>query len=55
MSETDKLREIVQLQASLLEAAQRLPEGSERQNALRQIGDFQGRVEAFVRIRSRPR
>jgi hypothetical protein len=55
MSEADKLREIVQLQASLLEAAQRLPEGSERQNALRQIGGFQRRVEAFVRIRSRPR
>jgi hypothetical protein len=33
----------------LWEAAQRLPEGSDRQDALEQIGGFQRRVEAFIR------
>jgi hypothetical protein len=49
ISETDKLNEIVQLLASLWEAAQRLPEGSERQGVLRQIGGFQKRVAALIR------
>jgi hypothetical protein len=49
MAETDRLKEIVQLQARLWEAAQRLPEGSERQDVLRQIGGFQRRIAAFIR------
>jgi hypothetical protein len=49
ISETDKLNEIVQLLASLWEGAQLLPEGSERQGALRQIGGFQKRVAALIR------
>jgi len=49
ISEIDKLKETVQLLASLWEAAQRLPEGSDRQDALEQIGGFQRRVEAFIR------
>ena len=49
ISEIDKLKETVQLLASLWEAAQLLPEGSDRQDALEQIGGFQRRVEAFVR------
>ena len=34
--------------ASLWEAAQRLPEGSERQDAFRQIGSFHRRVAALI-------
>jgi hypothetical protein len=49
ISESDKLKEIVQLLVSVWEAAERLPEGSERQNALRQIGTFERRVVAFIR------
>ena len=49
ISETDKLNEIVQLLASLWEGAQRLPEGSERQGALRQVGGFQKRVAVLIR------
>jgi Mg2+ and Co2+ transporter CorA len=49
ISETDKLNEMVQLLASLYEAAQRLPDGSERQEALRQIGGFQRRTATFIR------
>jgi hypothetical protein len=48
MSETDELKDIARLLASLWETAQRLPEGLERQNAFRQIGSFQRRVAALV-------
>jgi hypothetical protein len=48
MSETDELQDMTKLLASLWEAAQRLPEGSERQDAFRQIGSFQRRVAALI-------
>ena len=44
-----KLKEIVNLQASLWEAAQRLPEGSERLDALREIDRFQTQMAVFIR------
>jgi hypothetical protein len=37
MPEADELKDMTTLLASLWEAAQRLPEGSERQDAFRQI------------------
>ena len=46
--ETDELKEMAQLLANPGEAAQRLPEGSERQDALRQIDGFHWRVAALV-------
>jgi hypothetical protein len=49
ISEIEKLKETVRLLAGLWEAAQRLPEGLDRQDALDQIGGFQRRVEAFIR------
>ena len=49
--EIEKLKEIVQLQASLWHAAQRLPAGAERENALREIRGFQNRMTAFIRRR----
>ena len=48
MSEADELKDLVRLLTSLWEAAQRLPEGSERQDAFRQIGGFHRRVAAIV-------
>jgi hypothetical protein len=48
MSETDELKDMTRLLASLWEAAQRLPEGSERQDAFRQIGSFHRRVAALI-------
>ena len=48
ISEADELRDIARMLASLWEAAQRLPEGSERQDAVRQIGSFHRRVAAVV-------
>jgi hypothetical protein len=48
MSEADELKDMTRLLASLWEAAQRLPEGSERQDAFRQIGSFQRRVAALI-------
>ena len=48
MSETDELQDMTKLLASLWEAAQRLPEGSERQDAFRQIGSFHRRVAALI-------
>jgi hypothetical protein len=48
MSEADGLKDMTRLLASLWEAAQRLPEGSERQDAFRQIGSFQRRVAALI-------
>jgi hypothetical protein len=35
--------------ANLRDAAHQLPEGAERQNALREIRDFQLRLAVFVR------
>jgi hypothetical protein len=48
MSEADELKDMARLLASLWEAAQRLPEGAERQDAFRQIGGFHSRVAAVV-------
>ena len=48
MSEADELKDMTRLLASLWEAAQRLPEGSERQDAFRQIGSFHRRVAALI-------
>ena len=47
-AEADELKDIAGLLANLWEAAQRLPEGSERRDALRQISGFQRRVAALV-------
>ena len=48
MSEADELKDIARLLVSLWEAAQRLPEGPERQDAFRQIGGFHRRVAALI-------
>jgi hypothetical protein len=48
MPEADELKDIARLLANLWEAAQRLPEGSERQDAFRQISNFQRRVAVLV-------
>jgi hypothetical protein len=48
MPEADEFKDMTRLLASLWEAAQRLPEGSERQDAFRQIGSFQRRVAALI-------
>jgi hypothetical protein len=48
MSEADELKDMTRLLASIWEAAQRLPEGSERQDAFRQIGSFHWRVAALI-------
>ena len=49
MPEADELKDIARLLANLWEAAQRLPEGSERQDAFRQISNFHLRVAVLVR------
>ena len=49
VTEISKMQEIVTMLASLMDAAHRLPEGTERQNALREIGGYQIRMAAFVR------
>lgn len=43
-----ELQEMTQMLASLCQAAQRLPEGPERQNAIREIDGFQRRLAALV-------
>lgn len=48
-SAVDKLKEIVHLQANLWDAAHRLPEGVDRQSALREISGFQSRLVALLR------
>ena len=48
MPEADELKDMTRLLASLWEAAQRLPEGSERQDAFREIGGFQRRLAALI-------
>jgi hypothetical protein len=53
VQEFDRLKEIVELQASLWKAVQRIPEGAERQNALREISGFRNRMAAlFQRLGS---
>ena len=48
MPEADELKDMMRLLASLWDAAQRLPEGSERQDAFRQIESFHRRVAALI-------
>ena len=48
MPEFNDLIDMARLLVNLWEAAQRLPEGSERLDALRQISGFQRRVGALV-------
>jgi hypothetical protein len=48
MHEFDELIDMTRLLVNLWEAAQRLPEGSERQDAFKQISGFQRRVAALV-------
>jgi hypothetical protein len=48
MPKADELKDMTRLLASLWEAAQQLPEGSERQDAFRQIGSFHRRVAAVI-------
>src|SRR6202043_2611721 len=48
MPEADELKDMTRLLASLWEAAQRLPEGSERQDAFRQIGGFHRQGGALI-------
>jgi hypothetical protein len=48
MPEFNELIDMARLLVNLWEAAQRLPEGSERQDAFRQIGSFHRRVAALV-------
>ena len=47
--EITKMQEIVTLLANLRHAAHQLPDGADRQNALREIGGYQIRMAAFVR------
>ena len=47
--EINKIQEIVTMLANLRDAAHQLPEGTERQNALREIKGYQIRIAAFVR------
>ena len=49
--DSEKLKDIVRLQASLWQVAQQLPPGVERENAVRQIIEFQGRTKALIRRR----
>ena len=49
VSEISQLKELVRLLGSLLEAAQRLPQGAERQAAFEQMSDFQRRLAALIR------
>ena len=48
MPEADELKDMTRLLTSLWEAAQRLPEGPDRQDAFSQIGGFQRRLAALV-------
>ena len=53
--ELNKLEEIVTMLANLWDAAYRLPEGPERQNALQEIAGYQIRIVTFVhRLASEP-
>ncbi len=46
--ETDELNELARLLVRLRETAQGLPAGSERDEALRQIGNFERRFATLV-------
>jgi hypothetical protein len=46
--ETDELNELARLLVRLWETAQGLPAGTERDDALRQIGNFERRFAALV-------
>jgi hypothetical protein len=48
MPEFHELMDMARLLVNLWEAAQRLPDGSERRDALREISAFQRRVAALV-------
>ena len=48
MPEFNDLIDMARLLVNLWEAAQRLPDGSERRDAFRQISGFQSRVVALV-------
>lgn len=48
MPEFNDLIDMARLLVNLWEAAQRLPDGSERRDAFRQISGFQTRVAALV-------
>jgi hypothetical protein len=48
MPEADELKDLTRLLTSLWEAAQRLPEGPDRQDAFSQIGSFHRRLAALV-------
>jgi len=48
VAEISRMREIVTALANLWDAANRLPEGIERQNALREIRGYQIRFAALV-------
>ena len=48
-AEITKMQEIITLLANLRDAAHQLPDGAERQNALREIRGYQIRMAAFVR------
>jgi hypothetical protein len=48
VAEVSKLQEIIKLLESLKEAANQLPEGTDRRDALREIGGFQLRAAALV-------
>jgi hypothetical protein len=47
--EIRKMQEVVTILANLQDAANQLPEGTERQNALREVRGYQIRMAAFVR------
>jgi hypothetical protein len=48
--EISKMQEVVTMLANLLDAAHRLPEGMERQNALREIRDYQYRAAKLMSV-----
>ena len=48
LPESKKVEEIVTMLANLWDAAHRLPEGTERQNAIREIAGYQIRIVALV-------
>ena len=47
--ELKKMREVVMMLAGVWDAANRLPAGTERQDAIREIAGYQIRILAFVR------
>ncbi len=47
--EVSELKELAQLLLNLLEAAQRLLEGAERQSAFKKIDDFRRRLATITR------